>query len=89
MKSISEYLVHIRTAVIKSDIKIMLWRLYTASLILFLVGLMLENVFYLSPIIRYTSLMVMGSLLLVIGFNIETNPPDCKQISTLYSLLNK
>ena len=67
MKSISEYLVHIRTAAIKSDIKITGWRLYTASLILFLVGLMFENVFYLSPFIRYTSLMVMGSLLLVIG----------------------
>ena len=67
MKSISEYLVHIRTAVIKSDIKIMLWRLYTASLILFLVGLMFENIFYLSPFVRYTSLMVMGSLLIVIG----------------------
>ena len=67
MKSISEYLVHIRTAAIKSDIKITGWRLYTASLILFLVGLMFENVFYLSPFIRYTSLMVMGSILLVIG----------------------
>lgn len=67
MKSISAYLVQIRTAAIKSDIKITGWRIYTVSLIVFLIGLMLENVFYLSPFIRYTSLLILGSLLLVFG----------------------
>ena len=67
MKSISAYLVQIRTAAIKSDIKITGWRIYTVSLIVFLIGLMLENVFYLSPFIRYTSLLILGSMLLVFG----------------------
>ena len=67
MKSISAYLVQIRTAAIKSDIKITGWRIYTVSLIVFLIGLMLENVFYLSPFIRYTSLLILGSFLLVFG----------------------
>ena len=67
MNTIAEYLIYIRLAAIKVDIKITGWRLYTTALFLFLIGLMLENVFYLSTFIRFTTFITIAGILVLFG----------------------
>ena len=67
MNTIAEYLIYIRLAAIKVDIKITGWRLYTTALFLFLIGLMLENVFYFSTFIRFTTFITIAGILVLFG----------------------
>ena len=67
MNSIAQYLAQIRQAAIKSDIKMSGWKIYNLSIALFIVGLILESVFYFSSFVRFTFWM---SILTVIAIGI-------------------
>ncbi|MBC8345782.1 MAG: hypothetical protein ISR82_05940 [Candidatus Marinimicrobia bacterium] len=65
MKLISQYLTEIRRTAIEYDIKILGWKIYTLCLSLFITGLMVENIFYLSSFTRFTVWMVMISFMVM------------------------
>ena len=52
MKTVKEYLLVIRFEAIKADLKYILWRIYSTSIIIFISALTIENIFYLSSSIR-------------------------------------
>ena len=52
MNTIREYLLKIRFEAVKSDLKIILWRIYSSLIILFILAITIENIFYLSSSIR-------------------------------------
>jgi len=54
MKSILDYLKEIRREVILYDIKVAGWIIYSIVLTLFVLGLILESVFYFSSYVRFT-----------------------------------
>ncbi len=90
MKSIAQYLMDIRRAAVVSDIKVGGWKIYTISLALFISGLMLESVFYLSSFVRYTfwmgvlAIILIGLTWLAIAvFKIRKNTFDRYRWSTL------
>ena len=67
MKTIKEYLLKIRFESIKSDLKILFWQIYSASIIILLTAITIENIFYLSSSIRikfWISLLVLFLILI-------------------------
>ena len=65
MNSITQYLGQIRQAAIKFDIKMIGWKIYTLSLFLFVIGLILESVFYFSSFVRFIFWMGILSIFLI------------------------
>ncbi|MEA1882578.1 MAG: DUF4175 family protein [Candidatus Marinimicrobia bacterium] len=96
MNSIAQYLAQIRLVAIKSDIKVTGWIIYTISLLLFLIGLMLESIFYFSSFIRFTfwvsilAIFLIGMTWLIIAlFNIRSNTFGRYRWSMLAKLAGK
>ena len=80
MKTVKEYLLVIRFEAIKADLKYILWRIYSTSIIIFISALTIENIFYLSSSIRvkvWISLAVIFiifiTLLTVVSIQIKNN----------------
>ena len=65
MNLISQYLTEIRRTAIVYDIKITGWKIYTLFLSLFITGLMVENIFYLSSFTRFAVWMVIISAIVI------------------------
>jgi len=65
MNLISQYLTEIRRTAIVYDIKITGWKIYTLFLSLFIAGLMVENIFYLSSFTRFAIWMVIMSAIII------------------------
>ena len=65
MNLISQYLTEIRRTAIVYDIKITGWKIYTLFLSLFIAGLMIENIFYLSSFTRFAVWMVIMSAIII------------------------
>ena len=66
MKTIKKYLLQIRFQFIKSDLKVLLWRIYSASIIILLLALTIENIFYLSSSIRIKFWISIGILFITL-----------------------
>ena len=80
MKTIKDYLLRIRFESIKSDLKILLWRIYSISIIIFLFIITIENIFYLSSSLRMkfwisalVLFIIMIILLIVASIQIKNN----------------
>ena len=65
MNTIKQYLLEIRYKTIKADIKIIAWQVYSLSIILFLTGIILENIFYISAQIRFAILISIAIIFMV------------------------
>ena len=73
MKSIVDYLKEIRREVILYDIKVAGWIIYSIVLTLFVLGLMLESVFYFSSYVRFTVwALVLGITIIGVSWLIIT-----------------
>ena len=73
MKSIIDYLKEIRREVILYDIKVAGWIIYSIVLALFVLGLMLESVFYFSSYVRFTvCALVLGITIIGVSWLIIT-----------------
>jgi len=67
MKTIKEYLLKIRFESIKSDLKILFWQIYSASIIILLTAITIESIFYLSSSTRikfWISILVLFLILI-------------------------
>ena len=80
MKTIKDYLLRIRFESIKSDLKILLWSIYSISIIIFLFIITIENIFYLSSSLRIkfwisalVLFIIMIILLIVASIQIKNN----------------
>lgn len=60
MKSIADHLRIIRRAAVFRDLKTLAWITYSTLLIIFMIALPVESVFYLSGFIRYSTWMFIG-----------------------------
>ena len=65
MKTVKEYLLRIRFEAIKADLKKILWRIYSSSIIIFISALTIENVFYLSSSIRVKVLISIAVIFII------------------------
>jgi len=61
MKSISDHLQIIRRTVVIRDLKILAWKIYAFILIIILLAVLFESVFYFSPFIRYSLWLLAAS----------------------------
>ncbi len=90
MKSIQNHLLALRRAVILQDLKILGWRLYSFLLLVFLIMIPLESIFYFSGFFRFTffiflltfCFLFLGWLVLT-GIQIRRNRVDQYRWSSL------
>ena len=62
MKTITKYLLEIRKNAIIYDLKLYGWKIYTVFLLLFLFAIIIENIFYLSTSLRFTTIITLSVL---------------------------
>ena len=75
MKTITKYLLEIRKNSIIYDLKLNGWKIYTTFLFLFLFAIIIENIFYLSTSLRFTTIitllvLVTASLVLFVAIRL-------------------